>query len=126
MKRMLLLFCLTVFSSCFFGHIENFKTAKYDCQDGKRTAILFSKIPAYTELNSVHISILKKDQKLKNSAKGNIFQCEFPDEKKEYHGTTVFWVSKDSLLIMYDNGVAVKKQKNRFKGKTIVYKTFPD
>ena len=119
------LFCLLTNSCNILGDTKN-KLIKEDsdCHSVYK-AVLFLKYAGATSDNSIQLSIIKKQQKLKNNMTGNIFTADSD------HGKTVIdnsraafeWMSCDTLRVTYDSRLRIFTQQSIYKDFVIIYKT---
>jgi hypothetical protein len=94
-------------------------------EDGEYQAVLFSRSCGATTSISSQLSILKKTKKLKNYESGNIFIAQriYSVPLGITYGSPVYfyWVTNDSLHIVYHPKAMVFKKETKYKSINIGY-----
>ncbi len=108
MKRLMIFFCFILFVSCQVC-VNDIK--KSDKLDQTNKIILFSRAAGATTSNSLQISIIRNENKLSNSMKGNICITD---------GDYLDYTIDDSLITIIYTGELFLKKEN-FQDYTIKY-----
>jgi len=119
------LFCLLTNSCNILGDTKNELIKEDSNCHSVYKAVLFLKYAGATSDNSIQLSIIKKQQKLKNKMAGNIFTADSDHGRTVIDNSSAFieWLSCDTLRVTYDSRLIVFNQQSIYKDFVIIYRT---
>ncbi len=119
------LFCLLTNSCNILGDTKNELIKEDSNCHSVYKAVLFLKYAGATSDNSIQLSIIKKQQKLKNKMAGNIFTADSDHGRTVIDNSSAFieWLSCDTLRVTYDSRLRIFNQQSIYKDFVIIYRT---
>ena len=92
--------------------------------DGKKRAVVFERSCGATTPFSAHVSVLDRGEKLPQSS-GNVFDADGDHGAVRDVTVTVFWTSRNELLLRYPAAARVYVRNEQVNGVAIKYETVP-
>ena len=119
------LFCLLTNSCNILGDTKNELIKEDSDCNSEYKAVLFLKYAGATSDNSIQLSIIKKQQELKNKMAGNIFTADSDHGRTVIDNSSAFieWLSCDTLRVTYDSRLRIFNQQSIYKDFVIIYRT---